>query len=92
MALTYSPLTTTFTPPSSCSNEWTILTSTPLTLVNYLSGLDLYLVETCFPPDATTNDLVYSPGLVCPSGWETVSSQETVLIANRLTQNYCCPR
>lgn len=76
---TYPPLTTTLTPPAACASEWTVETPTPsLTLVNFISGKVLYLVETCFPPGATVSDLAYSPGLICPYGYTTVADQTTV--------------
>jgi hypothetical protein len=84
----YGPMTTTFTPASSCtatdrlSLAWV---NDDRTLVQFQVGCPTSTSDwDCMPPGTTTSATwydekkwvasvgYYSPGLYCPSGWETI--------------------
>ena len=84
------PLTTIYTPPSSCN---TILTYDGGTVwrgqLNSVGDLD------CYPPNYSLAwDYYYSPG-ACPSGWYSASSLtgSGALVFNPAETNaICCPK
>ena len=90
------PITTIFTPPSTCLATTTLLTDTYL-LNHWLSG-----DPNCYPSATEAESIwysnwggyYYSPA-VCPSGWTTMTSLSTISAGPSLgdgTSGYlCCP-
>lgn len=83
-----SPLTTTFTPPTRCSDYWTpVLT---LGVVSPTISFTQNVTRAGCAPSGWAScshcGMTISPG-ICPSGWPVAS----VGIANGVTTSYCCP-
>jgi hypothetical protein len=84
------PLTSVFTPPTSCSSAWTLSTTsggTPTFRFAFGTG--------CVPDTLNWVD-VYSPG-ICPSGYSialsvTVGTSTRSGVQVTETQGRCCPK
>jgi len=73
------PLTTTFTPPSSCLNGQTLYRHANSAAVKILDAPE------CFPTNYVTTGF-YSPGLFCPVGYQATTQSDGI----ETTLN-CCP-
>lgn len=92
------PLTTTFTPPASCTK---ILTTSSSSLA--FLGADFFNKDSCYP-DVDNQPLIrayFRPGLICPSGWASenifggTTGRDSKLVLPSLrpdeTAVVCCP-
>ncbi|KAK5168681.1 uncharacterized protein LTR77_005990 [Saxophila tyrrhenica] len=89
------PLTTIFTPPSSCLNAPFTLATSNSGLVGFSSAWrdSSETSAKCYPSSFSPlqyNWSWYSPG-VCPSGWQVAQSQVLSKAGGQLTQAWCCP-
>lgn len=77
------PLTTTFTPPPDC------LASLTVSAGDLLLGAD----TSCRPSGAGKyyNTQFFSPGLICPSGWTSVTATTVTVGSATETRATCCP-
>lgn len=86
-------LTTLFTPPSSCGDVTWVSSTCPSSSCEPVYNI-VRLTETeCYPSGWDTTATLFSPGLVCPSGYtiadETTSSYGATKAETLAT---CCPR
>ncbi|ROW00308.1 hypothetical protein VMCG_07279 [Cytospora schulzeri] len=99
--ITPNPLTTTFEPPSYCTQSYlsncqtdTVSGTLPCFVSIYPQAVCDSNGQDCYPPvpGALDNSYIYSPGLVCPSGWSTVWKEvRTPSGADEETTAHCCP-
>jgi len=96
MVLTTSPnlgpLTTYWTPPSTCISTMTSVNDWDENLWLGMTGNIVNL--NCYPPNYATDD-VYSPG-ICPSGWTSACSPQqasttSAIFPPTITAVQCCP-
>ncbi|KAF2399312.1 hypothetical protein EJ06DRAFT_531632 [Trichodelitschia bisporula] len=81
-----APLTTRFTPPTSCATEYIIRETAPAVTYVFVGS-----TSSCYPP-GYLSITYYSPG-ICPIGY-TIAESSTQTVFNRPiteTQAYCCP-
>jgi hypothetical protein len=89
------PLTTVFTPPSSCfkPSQWL---SSPNTWSGGITafGVNIVDVPQCYPSGlseyTTDNTVWFSPG-VCPESWNYLATMTRVTGGSTITSAYCCP-
>jgi len=96
------PLTTTFTPPKDCPTPFNWAFVTEQVDLDYY-GVNCVSERSCFPgvgtePTTFPAGGIFSPGLYCPSGWETAATIDSRLteLQSQLQPDesavLCCPR
>ncbi|KAK2027611.1 hypothetical protein LX32DRAFT_434975 [Colletotrichum zoysiae] len=87
-------LTTTFTPPASCTNTGIVEIRTPVGTDNFrnyfLQGQNVKSIE-CFPRNYQPSRAAYYEPGICPSGYTTACAVVTTLDGNVETSVTCCP-
>ncbi|KAH8658095.1 hypothetical protein BX600DRAFT_63225 [Xylariales sp. PMI_506] len=88
MTVTIGPLTTTFTPPASCTNDFTNYYQMWTGDLGVFDIAGPYTTESCFPSGYNpARSEYYSPG-ICPAGYKTACSS---VDTNGVTAVTCCP-
>ena len=84
--LPYAALTTVFTPPSGCSDRWTLISGSAdqktTSIGNFVNLLDTN-DATCLPPGYGKDiwSATFSPGVYCPSGYAIAATGTEVFPA-----------
>src|ERR1700735_992507 len=95
--MSFLPLTTTFTPPSSClgtNNIWNIIYSPSFDY--FVQGPPSTYRSDCLPsgykvPSSGDSDFTfYSPG-ICPSGYTSACPSTKTFGPSTVTVQICCP-
>lgn len=91
------PLTSTFTPPASCSEStgwykiWTPSVDSLGTTSQYYNDFrGPYSVNDCLPSGYSPGQNYYSPG-VCPSGYTSACTRDGDFAKPSETRIVCCP-
>ncbi|KAJ6083348.1 hypothetical protein N7467_007483 [Penicillium canescens] len=86
------PLTTLFTPPSSCDNYSWISSDCLGTTCQGVYNIVRATESECYPPGWATSATTFSPGLVCPSGYSIAATTlASYGAASSETRATCCP-
>ncbi|KAH7359737.1 hypothetical protein BKA66DRAFT_472336 [Pyrenochaeta sp. MPI-SDFR-AT-0127] len=86
---TLIPLTTIFTPPSQCTTDLWRISYDAQHFYELLGGQGY---SSCLPASFTpTSEFFYSPGLYCPSGYNSACSSSQIVGDETATIVTCCP-
>ncbi|KAL2074881.1 hypothetical protein VTL71DRAFT_8660 [Oculimacula yallundae] len=84
------PLTTTFTPATSCLSEYYIYSINPSSVLDYYLSLGPSKTSNCFPASWAPTSQYFSPG-ICPSDYSAACWITTSIGTDIETQATCCP-